>query len=68
MRELNLDRLKQNISGITPVFGNYLWEAVLFCLTKMRHQSGTIMIISGNINESLKLVWSGNLDDNVERT
>jgi len=68
MRKLHIDQLTQGISGVTPIFGKFLWETVLFCLQKKGHVSGVILNISGNRKEKIALNWSGLLDNKVTTT
>jgi len=68
MRKLHLNQLLQNISGITPIFGRFLWETAVYCLQKMGHISGVILNVSGNKKEKIILNWSNFLDAEVAAT
>lgn len=48
MRKLKINQLLKSVSGITPAFGNFLWETAVYSLTKMGHSSGTVLNVLGN--------------------
>lgn len=68
MRKIDLNQLTIGISGITTTFGGFLWENLVFSLTKMGHRTGVHLIVSGNKYEKLELIWSGKLSHNVTAT
>lgn len=58
MRKLNLDQLKLGQAGITPIIAAFLVEATVFCLMENGHQSGVVLKVVGDFEESFKLIWS----------
>lgn len=68
MRILNLNTLLDGISGITPIFGKFLWEAVVFCFIKMEHDSGVSLEIIGHKEENIKIKWEGELEEDTKKT
>ena len=68
MRKINLNQLKQGISGITVAYGEFLWETLVYCLVKMGHESGAHLVVLGNKKTKLELIWSGKLNKEVAAT
>ena len=68
MRKINLNQLKQGISGITAAFGEFLWETAVYCLVKMGHESGVYLKVLGNKETKIELIWSGKLNKEVAAT
>jgi len=68
MRNININLLKQGIPGITTVFGEFLWETLIYGLTKLGHQSGVVLSVSGSKQEKITLTWSGILNKEVAAT
>ena len=68
MRKINLNQLKQGISGITATYGEFLWETLVYCLVKMGHESGVHLVVLGNKKTKLELTWSGKLNKEVAAT
>ena len=48
MRILNLDKLQEGLSGITPIVGAYCMEAAKVCLIRGGHLSGVILSVKGD--------------------
>ena len=59
MRQLNLDILKQGLPGFSKTIGAYLAEAALVCLEENKHQSGVLIEITGDFQETFEIIWTG---------
>ena len=68
MRKLDLNQLTQGISGITSIFGKFLWETCVYCLQILGHSSGVVLSVEGSKVEKLSLYWSGEMDGKVAET
>jgi len=65
MKTIDIDELKQGLPGITQSVGNYLSEAVIYCLISNGHDSGVLMAIEGENEENVKIVWEGEIDQDA---
>ena len=68
MRKINLNQLKQGISGITVAYGEFLCETLVYCLVKMGHEPGVHLVVLGNKKAKLEITWSGKLNKEVAAT
>ncbi|MFK7980461.1 MAG: hypothetical protein AB8G86_10795 [Saprospiraceae bacterium] len=68
MRKLNLDILNEGQKGLTPKVAGFYLEALVYCLMTNGHTSGTILTISGAFNNTLKLVWSDKLTEQMKQS
>lgn len=66
MRQLNLDILKQGLPGFSKTIGAYLAEAALVCLEENQHQSGVLIEITGDFQETFEIIWTGNIRSAVK--
>ena len=57
MSILNLDKLQEGVPGITPIVGAFCMEAAMVCLVRGGHSSGVILIVQGDFELKLKIVW-----------
>ncbi len=57
MRELNIDRLKKGVPGITSTAGSYFAEAAIFALIKKGHKPGALLKVEGKWKGEFNLIW-----------
>jgi len=67
MKNLHLDDLQKEVSGITKAIGNFLTEAAAYCLDAQGHQSGVVLKIVGDFEEEFSLHWTTKIDDKVKK-
>jgi len=68
MRILNLDKLQEGVPDITPIVGAFCMEAAMVCLVRGGHSSGVILIVQGDFELKLKIVWKEVLNPNAFST
>ena len=64
MRKLNLDILKEGLSGISPTRGAFYREAVIVGLSRQGFKSGVVINILGDFEEEVSIEWT----DDVNKT
>lgn len=66
MKQINLDILsEEKIAGLSPTFGAFLAEAASVCFSLNKHKSGVVLQLTGDHKESIELIWSAQLTDDI---
>ncbi len=68
MASININSIKDGMSGITPAIGNYLFENCLVCLNNAGHSNGVALDINGLRKDSFSLEWDGDVTDQMLRS
>ena len=66
MRTLYLDRLKEGLPEITPVFGAFLAEAAAVCLHQMGHRTGVRLKVDGDFETEFAVEWTQEISGREE--
>lgn len=62
MRKLNLDILRNGLSGVSNAAGAFFAEAAIASFVKHKHNSGVKIKVSGEFEETFEVIWT--LKDN----
>lgn len=68
MQQISLHRLAAGFPGISPRFGMFLAEAAAVCLHTGGHTSGVNWTISGDLNQTIQLVWDLDISPQILNT
>jgi len=68
MRKLNLDILNEGQIGLTSKVAGFYLEGLVYCLMSHGHSSGTFLEISGEFEETIELIWSDDLTEQMKQS
>lgn len=68
MRKLNLDDLKAGQPGLSLRMAEVMVEAAIICLILNGHQSGVILKVEGDKEETFQLLWTDEIDQQIINT
>ena len=64
MGTINLEKLKNGLPFISKIMGAFMMEAVIYCLTKQGHVSGSALKITGDWEKEFIIEWDYLLNAN----
>lgn len=62
---VELDVLLQGLPGVSPVRAQAHLEACMVCLDDQQHHSGVEMQVDGDIDTKLKIIWNGDVTEQI---
>ena len=66
---LDLEKITRGFPGITKHMGAFLLEACIVSLSRRKHSHlGTHLLIHGNTEKTIQLVWEDVFDERMDRT
>jgi hypothetical protein len=67
-KSISLLDIKQGVPGITAKLCEVYYEACMVCLHRCGHNDRVKLEVSGDINETITLLWEDYYNDQVERS
>lgn len=68
MRTLYLDNLKEGIPGLSENYGAFIAEAAALCFESYGHQSGVILEVLGDYEQTVSLHWTNVINQRVKKS